>query len=555
MPLQPYTGTFGKEELLHLLRRSLFGVTVADLNIYSGMTLTQAVDELLTFTTNPPPPVKTYWTDDALGNPDPNLVDPSVPFGSTWVNTPRDLSTISFSGFNRRNSVSRWWMGQIIEQESNLREKMVLFWKSLLVTESLVVSLPEPVYQLNQLFRDNCLGNFRSLIYDTTIAPAMLRYLNGYLNVSAAPDENYARELMELFTLGESAGYVEADVQQAARVLTGWKVRTVDNTGLPIIPFVEFEPNQHDAGDKQFSPYFNSTIVAGVSGTTGGADELNALLDMIFDKEDVSKHVCRELYRFFVHHEIDANVEQNVIEELAITFRNEVGNPNQMRIVMTELLSSTAFFDASIRACMVRSPLDFLVGNIRLFKQPFPDPATQVEALYNNYADVYEVAAFSGQDIDNPPNVAGWPALHQFPQFDQLWLDTATYPVRKLIYEVLSVVGFSTGSNQYQTASMNTANLIDFVDFVGDLSNPSDPDALVQDLADLLFAVPVSQSVRDQLKQNYLLFGQTANFHWTVAYDEYVVNPGTMNTAAQLVPNILAALMLDMQGAAEHHLM
>ena len=554
MPLQPYTGTFGKEELLHLLRRSLFGVTVADINLYTGMTLTQVVDELLTFTTDPAPPIKNYWLRDSSGDPDPNLVDPSVPFGTTWVNTPADIDSLGVSRSRRRNSFTSWWMGEIIKQEPNLREKMVLFWKNFLATESRVVSLPESIYQLNQLYRSNCLGNFRSLIFETSIQPGMLIYLNGKVNIAAAPDENYARELMELFTLGEGSGYTETDVQEAARILTGWKVSASEN-GIPIVASTAFNPNQHDTADKQFSAYFNNTLIQGVSGETGGAEELNALLDMIFTKEDVSKHVCRELYRFFVHSAIDANIEQQVIEELAVTFRNEVGNPDQMKIVMSELLSSAAFFDTSIRGCMVRSPMDFIVGNIRLFKQPFPDPFTQFEALYSNYRDAYTIASISGQDIENPPNVAGWPAFHQFPQFDELWLDTATYPLRKAVYEAISVVGFSTRANLYQTASQNTHNLVDFVDFVSDLSNPSDPDILLQDLTDLLFAVPVSQSVRDQLKQNYLLFGQTVNFYWTLAYDEYIADPSTTDSAAQLVPTILITLILDMQGAAEHHLM
>lgn len=555
MPLTPYTGPFGKPELLHLLRRTLFGVTVADLNHFTGMTLTQVVNELLTYTNNTTPPLKTYWVDDALGNPDPSLVDPNVPWGTTWVTIPRDPLTSNQATFRRRRSFERWWVGNLLNQERNLREKMVLFWQNLLVTESQVISLPEAAYTLNQLLRDNSLGNFRQLMFDVTIDAGMLRYLNGYLNVAVAPDENYARELMELFTLGEGSGYTEDDVQAAARVLTGWKVRQTDINLNLVIPFVEFNPVQHDTNDKQFSPFFNNTVVVGQSGPNAGADELNALLDMIFDKEEVSKHLCRELYRFFVHSEIDANVESNVIESLALTFRNNIGAPNQMEIVMQELLSSQVFFDQNIRACMVRSPLDFIIGNLRLFKQPWPDPNTQFEAMYHMWGQVNDLAAYSGQEIANPPNVAGWPAYYQFPQYDQLWLDTATYAVRKLIYEAITAVGFSTGNNFYDTASQQLDMIIDGVSIVQDLNDPADPDALIQELTDLMFAVPISSSVRDQLKQNYLLFGQTVNYYWTNAYNEYVTNPGTTDPAAQLVPLILLGLLIDLQGAAEHHLM
>lgn len=555
MPLLPYTGAFGKPEQLHLLRRTLFGVTVADLNHFNGMTLVQVVNELLTYTNNTTPPVKAYWVNDILGNPDPSLVDPNVPWNTPWVSIPRDPITNTQATFRRRRSFELWWIGNLVNQEKNLREKMVLFWQNLLATEAQAIALPEPVYTLNQLFRNNSLGNFRQMMYDVSIDAAMLRYLNGYLNVAAAPDENYARELMELFTLGEGSGYIEDDVQAAARVLTGWKVRQLDVNLNLTIPFVEFNNAQHDTNDKQFSSFFGNTVITGQSGPNAGSDELNDLLDMIFAKEEVSKHICRELYRFFVHSDIDANVETNVIEPLALTFRNNATAPDQMKIVLSELLSSEVFFDANIRACMVRSPLDFIIGNLRLFKQPWPDPATQVEAQYFNWGQVHDLAAFSGQEIANPPNVAGWPAYYQYPQFDQLWLDSATYAVRKLIYEAITVVGFSTNNNFYEPASQQTEFKIAGVDFVQDLTDPADPDALIQELSELMFAVPVSQSVRDQLKVNYLLFGQTVNYYWSNAYNEYVTNPNTTDLAAQLVPTILLALLLDLQGAAEHHLM
>ncbi|MCB0792084.1 MAG: DUF1800 domain-containing protein [Flavobacteriales bacterium] len=547
MALTPYSGPFGRPELTHLLRRTLFGVTPADLAHFDGMSLTQVVDELLTFTNNTAPPIKAYSL-----NLDPNAVDPDVPFGQTWVNTPRATGLFPDPISYRRISLAEWLMGLMVGQERNLREKMGVFWQTNLTTQASVVQLPEPLYGYNQLLRDQCLGNFRQLMYDVTVHPCMLIYLNGYLNNVLAPDENYGRELMELFTLGEGTGYTESDVQQAARVLTGWTVLFA-NGGNPIIPITSYVPFLHSTADKTFSAFFNNTVIQAQGGANGGALELNALLDMIFAKDEVSLHICRKLYRFFVHGDIDPTVESDVIVPLAETFRNNGGAADQLRIVMRELLLSAHFFSSDVRACMVSNPVDFAVGTLRMFGMPFPD-ATQFEAQYKVWGDLYGVVAYAGQTLGDPPAVAGWPAYYQYPLYDEMWLDSATYAVRKQIYEGVSYVGLSTPATMVQPQSQSLALKIDFVQFVQQFTDAGDPNALIDEACKFLFAVDVSQSVKDTLKTNYLLFGQTTDSYWTNAYNTYVADPNTTDPAAQLVPFLLLGLFIDMQGAAEHHL-
>src|SRR6187549_1364280 len=148
----------------------------------------------------------------------------------------------------------------MVGQERNLREKMTLYWSNHLVTQVFAVFTPDAMYRYNQYLRDNCLGNFRQMLYDVTVHPAMLLYLNGFLNVNDAPDENYARELMELFTLGQGSGYTEGDVQQAAKVLTGWTVKYSIN-GNPVLATTVFTPSDHDTTDKQFSAFFDNTVI------------------------------------------------------------------------------------------------------------------------------------------------------------------------------------------------------------------------------------------------------------------------------------------------------
>jgi len=551
MPIQPYTGTFGREELRHLLRRSLFGCSNADLAHFQGQTLTQVVDALLSFTNDTTPPIKTYW--ELNGNtPDPSLVDPAVPFGSTWINTPLPTNPTTDPSIFRIVSWAYWRTGLMVQQQRTLREKLSFFWYNTMPVQAAEVFVPKFLYDYDQLLRTNCKGNFRTLVRQMSTSGAMLIYLNGTFNNVAQPDENFARELMELFTLGEGSGYTEADVQAAARVLTGWIVRLEDG-GVPIIPETLFLPFLHDTGNKQFSAYFNNTVIQGLSGPNAGNNELNALLDMILAKDECGLHICRELYRFFVKGDIDAATEQDVIEPLAELFRSTMAAPDQMQQVVRALLTSEHFFSAEVRACMIKSPVDLALGAIRELGLPFPTQA-QFEAQYRIWGDIYGLVAFAGQELVNPPNVAGWPAYYQFPQYDKIWMDTATFPNRNNTMLAIVFVGTATGNDLYQVQSRNLSFRVDLLDVVAQFTNPYDPNALIADAAELLFATPISAEVQQQLKTNYLLLGQANDFYWSDAYELYVLDPNTTDQTAMLVPNILLALFVDMVQAAENHL-
>lgn len=551
MPITPYTGPFGTPELRHLLRRTLFGCSNADLAHFQGQSLQQVVDALLTFTNDTTPPLKNYWL-NAGGGPDPSLIDGNVPFGTTWVNTPRQPAQEPDVSQKRIESFVAWRAGLLVHQDRTLREKLVLFWNNHMPTEASAVFNPDLLYAYDQLLRDHAGGNFRQMVHDVSVSGAMLIYLNGYLNNVFAPDENYARELMELFTLGEGTGYTEEDVQAAARVLTGWTIQQEDG-GNPILPQTIYLPFLHDSTDKTFSAFFNNTTITGQVGANSGEVELNALLDMIFLKEEVSLFICRELYRFFVHGQIDNTAETEVIEPLAELFRQHQDAPDQMRIVLEALLTSAHFFGNDVRACMIQPPVDLVVGTLRKLDFPFPTPA-QLEAQYAAWTQVYALIAYSGQPLFQPPNVAGWPAYHQFPQYDDIWMDTATYPARNNALAGILFVGVTTDGNMYQAASQNLEFKADLLAVIAQFSDPFDPNVVVQEATDLLFAVPVSALVKLQLKIGYLLLGQLSDHYWSDAYEIYINDPNTTNMTAQLVPTMLLGLFNDMRGAGEVHL-
>jgi hypothetical protein len=242
--LSSYSGPWETPQVMHLLRRTLFGVRKEDLANFKSLSPVQAVDRLLQPSAAPLPPLNYY------NEPSNGIADPSAAWGETWINAPYDND---YEG-RRITSLKSWLILNILNQETTISEKMLLFWHNLLATESWGIFIAKTSYQYFELLRSHALGNFKTLIREITLNPAMLIYLNGTKNQKEAPDENYARELQELFCIGKgpNSGYTEGDVQAAAKVLTGWRQswQSVNGVG-PVSTF--FQADRHDTSDKQFS--------------------------------------------------------------------------------------------------------------------------------------------------------------------------------------------------------------------------------------------------------------------------------------------------------------
>ena len=555
-PLLPYSGPFDSPELLHLLRRTLFGVSKADLNFFKNKSLNEVVDALLTFNNTVPPPIKYYGL--RVNNlPDPSMLDTEVKYGETWVNTPINNQTNSPDG-SRRESIKAWWMGLMIHQDRNLREQMVLFWHNHFSTEANEIGNSFYSYFTNVFLRKNLIGNFETFLNEITLDPGMLRYLNGYVNKKSAPDENYGRELQELFSVGKGPGsnYTEDDVKAAARLLTGWSITTTtkDAQGktVNIIPKVSFNPANHDIADKKFSSFYNNTTIksSATNDEAGAKKEITELIKMILATDEVSKFICRKLYTYFIYYEISPTVEVEFIEPLALIFKN---SSYDIKTLLKAFFTSDHFFKPENRGCLIKDPLCFVISKVRQFGVVIPD-ATKFEAQYYFWSTFKNYARNMGQDILDPPNVAGWPAYYQTPSFHEMWIDTATYPERKVYYENLSKSGINSGTYYFDAANKSILIKEDHLGFVKSLDTPEDPNALIDQSVELLFGVPISQTVKDQLKTSFLLQGQVSDHYWTDAYLLYVSNPSTTDPAAKKVPTILRDLFLDMQSAAEFHL-
>ncbi len=488
--LQPYSGVWNEQTATHLLRRAMFGATPLQIRQAMQQGLNATLDELLQDRPAPEPPI-------------------DITTGRTWHDQPFN---------NEQNADGRyysylraWWIGLMITQPISLIEKMTLFWHNHFVSDRAANADARYLYRQNALFRRFALGNFKALTLEVTIDPAMLRYLNGNVNVAGRPNQNYARELFELFTIGKGpelaqgnyTNYTEQDVAAASRVLTGWRDVGYRSTTVPI--GAVFDVTRHDTGNKQFSPAFQNTVIRGRNSASAGMEELKDLLDMIFQQAETARFLVRKLYRWFVYYVIDSTVERNVIEPLAQLLRQ---NNYELRPVLRTLFASQHFFDAQTMGAFIKSPADFIVGMHRFFFPNNPTGQTQLIPTVQRYISWFSTLQMN---LMQHPTVAGWDAYYQEPSYHQLWINSATLPAR----------------HSYSDAIVTATNL-NRIAIVQALPNPSAPYQMVRDLSRHIFAVELSDEQIQDLVDNVLMPG-VPYYEWTEQWNDLMRNPNDMN--------------------------
>jgi len=362
----------------------------------------------------------------------------------------------------------------------------------------------------------------------------MLRYLNGYLNTAAAPDENYGRELQELFTVGKGpdSHYTESDVKEAAKVLTGWQVNGTTYQSV-------FTPSRHSTVNKTFSSFYNNTVITGRTGATAGDLELNDLINMIFNQDEVAKFIVRKFYRWFVYYDIDAATEINVIGPLADIFRN---NNYDIKPVLTTLFKSEHFYDVLNQGCLIKTPADIVIGAMREYNVVMP-ALTDWDTSYGHWNTLYAFMVNMGLNLHDPPNVAGLPAYYQEPLFHEIWITTDSLPKRNQYTDVMTNTGYSRNSIRMQ---------FDFVAYAKTLSNPGNPDDLINDALKNIYRISVSPQVKQQMKTQMLLSGQLYDYYWTNAWMAYMASPTTANF--NIVNTRLKALFQYLMNLSEYQL-
>lgn len=547
--LTPYTGAWTTWEVLHLLRRTNYGFKKSAVDTISGMTVSDAVDMILTINSTPPAPPVNYYENTS---PDEN----GLPYGADWTTNAFNSNSVgAVTDRQRIDGLKSWSLGLGLNQDISIREKMTWFWYHFIPVDFYGIHIATSrycgtnaariCYDYIKMFRDNATGNYKALIRMMATQPAMMFYLNNQANTNTAPDENFAREVMELFTLGKDplSQYTQDDVIQAAKVLTGWRVQNLNSYPTT----TDFVSTYHDTSNKQFSSFFNNTVI-----NNAGASELDAFIDMIFSKEQVvSEYICRRLYRYFVYYDIDANIEANIITPLAQTF---VAGNWEILPVLNQLFKSEHFFDMANRGAYIKSPLDLLIGSARIFNLDVQcnvsDP-TNFDAQYNlwekinnNYLEPMD------QVMGKTVNVSGWQPFYQKPSYHEYWINSNT--TQKRFAAISSLFnGFNSSSN-----GLSTHIEVDVIAYVQQFGNTicQDPDLLTAECIKYLLPIDLSTTQKDSLKFQTLLSGQSNNAYWTNAWNTYLADT-TNNTNRNIVKSRLKGLLFTITQLAEYQLM
>ena len=443
--IETYTTPLSREDARHLVTRTEFGARLRRVNGFIGMTAEEAVDFIL---------------QEASEN--------ALPEAPAWYKNKDDGDQDDLYDLQRQ------WIWRMKEQ--GFIEKITLLMHNHLVTGYSVYEKPYYGYTNYKLLRTSALGNFKTLIYEVGLDPAMMFYLDNNSNVPttneqgqpAGSNENYARELLELFTMGQFdsngvANYTEGDIANLARILTGWQV---DEFRFRTDP----KPSLHDAGNK---------LVFGNS-FAGNADpvlEYGQLIDFLFAERglQIGQYLSRKFYTYFINPEPD----EAFVQELAQIF---VDNDYELLPVLRALLTSKRFFSSGYYGSRVKSPIDFLIG---FLNETETAPSDEVLEYVRQQLEPRSLS----MELYNPPNVAGWPGINPpdsaGARGDFKWLTTSLLPARWDI--IADLTGGAAGD-------------FDPIEVAIKVSDPANPFKIAEDLARTFIPIPLElASIREVL--------------------------------------------------------
>ena len=354
----------------HLVARSALGQEWDLIDKINGRSRADAVNNLLKQTTNAPPP---------------------LPSMTPWKNIMR-MSDRSSEG--KRDArlqmgkesglLKKWWISHLLSTKAPVQERMTLFWHNHFTSSFSKVQQPQIMYVQNQLLRDNAMGNFAVMLRKIARDPAMLVYLDGSLNKKGKPNENFARELLELFTLGRGH-YTEQDIKAAAIAFTGWGADR--DKGV-------FVYNAKENEGKRVR-FLNKWVESG-----------DDVIDVLLNEHRTAEHIAEKFWHEYVSHN---PAPASTIRKWGNVFR---ASNYHITTLLKEVLNSDEFWDTKYRAGLIKSPVDLVIGTLRSL--PYARP---------NADELIRITQLLGQDLFDPPSVKGWPGGKQ-------WIDTQTLLVR-----------------------------------------------------------------------------------------------------------------------------
>lgn len=411
--------TWNRSVAAHLLRRAGFGATQQELDQYEQMGLNTAVNTLVNY--------------ESVSN----------------AALDAQLAQINFD-FDRPRDLQIWWNIRLTNTARPLEEKMVFFWHNHFAT-SLGKVQPPFMKRQNDLFRSFALGNFRDMLLAVSKDPAMLFWLDNVTNRVGSPNENYARELMELFSMGEGNGYTETDIQEVARCFTGWTVRNED--------FL-FQSGAHDNGAKTFLGQF---VPSG-----GGVTDGETVCNVIAAHPSTATYMTRKLFEFFAYPDPSAST----VAKFADVY---VSSGYNIREVVKAILLSDEFYSEKAMFANIKTPTEYVIGAIKAL------------GAVADFRRAYQDIGSMGQILFVPPDVSGWDG-------GLAWINTTTLLVRANFANTLSTSRVNDGRSYY----------ID-VDQVLDGKQFTKSGKLVNHLLDVLGPITLTKAQKKPLK-NYLVF-------------------------------------------------
>ncbi len=458
--LYPQKWALGIRLSSHLLRRCSYNINKDRIRSFSKKKPAQALEELLKEAPAPTVPV------------------PPV----------RDMATIN-----------SWWLHQAL-LDPTITHKMTFFLHTVFVCDFMCTDFLFSFQQL-QLLKKFATGNIKKLAKKICLDNLMIGFLDTKNNNKNKPNENFARELLEIFTIGKGpqiangdySTYTEYDVQQISRVFTGFKQdlspgRHDPETGLY---YGKVDLDLHDSGDKVLSDKFDHATIPGRTTKAGAFQEINDVIEAIFAQEETAKNICRKLYRYFVGTNIDSEIEVDVIEPLAQTL---IWNDYELKPVLRQLLCSVHFNDQDdysnrdeIVGSLFKSPVELILGTLSFFQITIPDPESDSENHYEAFYNKGIQQTLFGNSrffLFMPPHVAGYPAYYQQPDYSYNWFTTGSINARYQLPQMLL-----TGTRVSEMGGLGGV-MLDPIAFISNpkvVSDPSNPYKIVMELLFFLF--------------------------------------------------------------------
>ncbi|MGB1309928.1 MAG: DUF1800 domain-containing protein [Leucothrix sp.] len=313
--------------------------------------------------------------------------------------------------------LKQWWMNHLLTTKAPVHERMTLFWHNHFTSSFEKVQQPKIMYLQNQLLRDNALGNFAVMLRKIARDPAMLVYLDGSLNKKGKPNENFARELLELFTLGRGH-YSEQDIKAAAIAFTGWGADREKGV-------FTYDPKENEGKRVKF---LNQWVKGG-----------DQVLDVLLKNRRTAEFIAEKFWHEFVSYHTPP---AGVIRKWGNTFRNA---NYQVSVLLKEVLNSDEFWSKQHRGGLIKSPIDLVVGTLRSL--PYSRPAV---------AELVRSSQLLGQDLFDPPNVKGWPGGKQ-------WIDTQTLLVRNSLLNRLTRTTKTSAHTEQRLPKTNGETVVEWL--------------------------------------------------------------------------------------------